>query len=174
MSYPASMSRGIKPIVAQHTKKEVEAYFVTNFPINDIWDSKSRALRDFDAWHAEQVHALAAKIKSKVLYGNQPSAVAAKFINTFLHQLTKYETARPLVPLLHVPLDSRVFAKLRTLKSPALISFKAELKGSPYKLEYIRHQEIQQALLLVLSELNKRKGAIYKFSTRIELNWLWL
>jgi hypothetical protein len=174
MSYPASMSRGKKPVVAKHTKKLVESHLLAAFPASDVWSSQSRAFTDFEAWHEERVNAMAAAIAPKVLSGNQTKSVAAKFINTFLHQLTKYEAARPLVPLLHLPLDSRVFTKLRALKSPALESFKAELKGSPYSLAYTQHLGIQLALLELLKELNARQGATYKFSARIELNWLWL
>jgi hypothetical protein len=174
MSYPASMSRGKKPVVAKHTKKLVETHLLARFPISDVWNSKSSAFTDFETWHAERINAMAPAIEHKVLSGNEPKAVAAKFINTFLHQLTKYEAARPLLPHLHLPLDRRVFDKLRTLKSPALSSFKQELKGSPYSLAYAQHLGIQAALLKLLNELNDRNGATYRFSARIELNWLWL
>jgi len=168
------MSRGKKPVVEKHTKKLVEAHLLEEFPISDIWNPESFAFTDFETWHAERINAMALAIEHKVLSRNGPTAVAAKFINTFLHQLTKYEAARPLLPYLHLPLDRRVFGKLRTLKSPALSSFKQELKGSPYSLAYAQHLGIQAALLNLLNELNARNGATYTFSARIELNWLWL
>jgi hypothetical protein len=174
MSYPASMSRGKKPVVAGGTKELVQDHLVASFPIANIWSSQSCIFTAFDLWHTGLVDSLAIAITSKILSGNNPRSVAAKFINTFLHQLTKYEEARPLVPLLHLPLDTRVFTKLRTLKSPALQQYKKQLNQSPYSLDYDVHQKIQSALLELIKELNERPGATYNFSSRIELNWLWL
>ena len=168
------MSRGKKPVVAERTKARLEEHFVEKFPLADIWSSPNSVTGDFEDWHAAQVTACARAIKGQVRSGNNPESVAAKFINTFLHQLTKYEEARSLVRFLHLPLDARVFGKLRSLKSQPLAGVKHHFKTSPYALDYSAHRDIQKALLDLLPELNERPHAEFKFKSRIQLNWLWL
>lgn len=174
MSYPAAMSRGKKPVVAKGTKAVVRRHLVSCFPMSEVWQKSCVGVSTFDSWHRKLVTGLAGAISDKVLSGNNPESVAAKFLNTFLHQLTKYEEARFLVPLLHVPLDSRVFGKLRTIKSPALGMVRAYFASSPYSLPYAHHLEIQCALQELIYELNARPNSSFQFKYRIELNWLWL
>jgi len=168
------MSRGKRPVVSGGTKAEVEKYFVGQFPLQAIWASAAPIAKNFEQWHRARTTEIAQVITSKVQSNNTPMCVAAKFLNTFLHQLMKYEKARPLVPFLHLPLDARVFSKLRRFKSSSLSGVQGFLTGSPYALEYEAHIQIQQALLALVAELNKRPRVGFRLCSRIELNWLWL
>jgi hypothetical protein len=174
MSYPSSMSRGKRPVVSGGTKAEVEKYFVGQFPLEAIWTSVTPIAKNFEQWHQTRAAEIAQVITSKIRSKNTPMCVAAKFLNTFLHQLIKYEEARPLLPLLHLPLDARVFSKLRRFKFSSLSRAQGFLTGSPYALQYEAHIKIQKALLALVAELNERPGVEFKLSSRIELNWLWL
>ena len=101
-------------------------------------------------------------------------SVAAKFLNTYMHQLTKYREAYPLVPVLHLPLDARVMDSLRRLRFSALDAVRDVLGCSPYALPYKTHLKVQRALTKLIVELNARRGAEFQMQSRIELNWLWL
>lgn len=173
LSYPGSMSRGKSPVVKQGTKIIVENYFAEIFPMGEVWSSADDIASRYDDWHRERVEEFAREIKHQVPHGNRKS-VAAKFLNTFMHQLMKYEPARPLFDSLHLPLDARVFAAFRRERSPALASIRDHLSKSPYALEYEAHEQIQDALTSFIDELNRRPGAEFAIRSRIELNWLWL
>lgn len=174
MSYPGSMSRGTRPVVTGGTKALLETYFEKHFPIAVVWDAASTIALDFDAWHTERVSEIANHIGANVSNHNVRESVASKFLNTFMHQLMKYEEARPLFSCLHLPLDARVFNQLRRISSPSLTSVSEEFKCSPYSLPYTKHGEIQTALLEFIAELNNRPDVGFQLTSRIELNWLWL
>ena len=174
LSYPGSMSRGKSSVVKQGTKIIVENYFAESFPMGEVWSSAHDIADRYDAWHHERLIKFEGAIAKQVCPGNQPMSVAAKFLNTFMHQLMKYEPARPLFASLHLPLDSRVFAALRRERSPALADIRDHLSKSPYALEYDAHKQIQDALTRFIDELNRRPGAEFAIRSRIELNVLWL
>ena len=174
MSYPGSMSRGIKPVVTKGTKAELEKYFATDFPMSQVRSSAPALAKIYDTWHKDRTNEIAAAIRGHVSSHNKPAAVAAKFLNTFMHQLMKYELCRPLLPALHLPLDARVFSAMSRIESAALDSVRAYFDSSPYTLDYAKHSAIQKALLEFMKELNLRPQAEFKVNYRIELNWLWI
>lgn len=171
MSYPSSMSRGKKPVVMKGTKSQVEEYFVKQFSLGSLENIETA--RDYEKWHFTLTRELAHYICNYVHKYNEPMPVAAKFVNTFMHQLTKYPEARHLLPFLHVPLDARVFEKLRKSKTTALSMCKSVLKQSPYSLRYRHHLRVQKQLLIWMKELNERSNTDISIS-RIDFNWLWL
>jgi len=174
MSYPGSMSRGEKQVVTKGTKEKLETYFATTFPMEEVWSSAKTLTGSYEKWHKKRTAEIASALGDHVANQNVPSSVAAKFLNTFMYQLMKYEPCRPLLPVLHLPLDRHVFDALHRLKSPALKSVSSAFESSPYALSYKDYSEIQCALLLFIEELNKRQKIEYKVKFRIELNWLWL
>jgi len=174
MSYPGSMSRGTKPVVAKGTKKALEEYFTVDFPLPLVWRQSSEIAIQFDQWHTTRVDEIARAIQSLVSRHNEPRSVAAKFLNTFMHQLMKYEPCRPLLPVLHLPLDARVFATLSKLHTQSLAPVQNLLSCSPYSLPYEDHIQVQRALLAFVNELNARPKTEFKIHSRIELNWLWV
>lgn len=173
MSYPGSMSRGTKPVVRKGTKRAVEVYFIEQFPLAEVWSSATSIKGAYEAWHRKRVSEIASAIESHVPKYNQPESVGAKFLNTFMHQLMKYERCRALWTCLHLPLDRRVFVALQDVESPALDGVRALLDGSPYAMPYEGHLRLQGALLGFIDELNRRPDAEFRVSSRIELNWLW-
>jgi len=174
MSYPSSMSRGKKPVVSGGTKKNLELHFANNFPMEEIWSSADSIARDYDEWHYKQVEKISRVVQKTIKSNNVEISVAAKFLNTFMHQLMKYEEARPLLRSLHLPLDRKIFLKLQKIESPALSTISKYLDKSPYSLKYQAHKRIQVALLSFIEELNERAEVEIEIKYRIHLNWLWL
>jgi hypothetical protein len=176
MSYPGSMSRGKKPVVHKGTKAKLEEYFAKtkSFPLRQVWLSASRLTATYENWHRARTAEIANALGQKVSKHNNRKAVAAKFLNTFMHQLMKYEPCRPLWPALHLPLDGRVFAALTQLKSPSLSAVQPLLSRSAYSLSYTEYLEVQRALWNLMRELNARRRAEFKLRSRIELNCLWI
>ena len=174
MSYPGSMSRGKKPVVHKGTKAELEEYFAERFPLRQVWLSASRLTATYESWHRARTEEIANALRQKVSKHNNGKAVVAKFLNTFMYQLMKYEPCRSLWPVLHLPLDGRVFAALRQLKSSSLSAVQPLLFRSAYSLSYTEYLEIQRALWNLMHELNARPRAEFKLRSRIELNCLWI
>jgi len=176
MSYPANMSRGKNPPVVSNgenkPKARIEKYFTALFPLPDIWHKR---IGDYDTWHQEQAIALGNYLRRHRHIGEDriSTGVAVKFLDTYMHQLMKYEQARYLWSKLHLPLDQKIFNRLKKIELRSLTAIKDLLKKSPYKLNYAAHSEIQLALARLVKELNKRKEAEYKIGSRVELNWLW-
>ena len=136
MSYPGSMSRGNAPVVLKGTKAALEDFFVARFPLRDVWLSSSQVADRYEEWHQARTEEIARSLEASISRRTNPMAVAAKFLNTFMHQLMKYEPCRALWPKLHLPLDARVFANLARLPSPALSAVHSLFAGSPYLLPY--------------------------------------
>lgn len=174
MSYPGSMSRGNAPVVLKGTKAVLEDFFAVRFPLRDVWLSSHQVADRYEDWHQTRTEEIAKALDASITKRPNPMAVAAKFLNTFMHQLMKYEPCRALWPKLHLPLDVRVFANLARLRSPSLSAVQSSFAGSPYLLPYVAHLDIQRALWSLLQELNARPRAEFKFGSRIELNWLWI
>lgn len=138
MSYPGRISGGKKPIVRAGTKKDLESYFANRFPLADLWRHPKTVVRKYDMWHAQRCREIGRLLRPQLATpGNKPKAVASKFLNTYMHQLIKYEELRPLWEALHLPLDARICRGLRRLESAALAMIRRELSISPYQLTYI-------------------------------------
>lgn len=174
MSYPGSMSRGNAPVVLKGTKAALEDFFALRFPLRDVWLSSSQVADRYEDWHYTRTEEIAKALEGSISKRTNPMAVAAKFLNTYMHQLMKYEPCRSLWPKLHLPLDARVFAALARLRSPSLSAVESLFAGSPYLLPYVAHLDIQRALWNLVQELNARPRAEFKIGSRIELNWLWI
>jgi hypothetical protein len=181
MSYPGSMSRAKeKPVVAKGTKKELQTYFASTFPLQEAWTPTKTLISGYDKWHKSRVDEIVGALHGQIRSGNNPEAVAAKFLNTFMYQLMKYEACRALLPALHLPLDSRVFSALKIKKNfppsefPSLVPIREKLKSSPYLLKYDDYLVVQKAMSKLMKDLNKRPNVQFSIENRIELNWLWL
>jgi hypothetical protein len=174
MSYPGSMSRGKRPVVLKGTKSLLEQYFVDQFPIAQVWDRPTEVVDGFESWHQRQSQAIAASITAGVPEYSCSIAIGTKFLNTFMHQLMKYEPCKPLWNSLHLPLDRRVFAALQKLRPTSLSTVCCYFGQSPYGIAYEAYSTIQTALWQYMVELNSRPGAGMQLTSRIELNWLWI
>ncbi len=178
MSYPGRMGG----VVRAGTKKAVEKYFVKRFPMADVWNNPTQIARRFDRWHGERVRELGRRISKRIKRKgtDRGQAVAAKFLNTYLHQLMKYKRCSPLWEQLHLPLDRRTIEALESLKrdtgSRALEQANETLlkaQKAPYSIRYAEYLKMQRALLDLLGELNRRPQSEVKLKSRIELNLLW-
>lgn len=177
MSYPGRMGG----VVKAGTKKAVEWYFMKEFPIETVWTNAGRIAHRFDGWHQARVHELGnclergAFVKKKTDRG---VAIAAKLLNTFMHQLMKYEPCRPLWHRLHLPLDRRILKVLlkirRSAESRALKGVEEVLRKPPYSLTHDEYIQVQRALRHLLRELNNRRQSQVKLTSPIELNLLWV
>ena len=179
MSYPGSMSRGRKPVVRAGTKKRIEEFFSSDqFALSDLtlprWSPAA-----YGDWHGITTGALADRLATASYVAgpdNNPSAVAAKFLDTFMHQLMKYSEFRPVLPHLHLALDRRVLGRLKALRySPPAREISGRVGGqSPYSISYDDYRFVQGRLWELVAELNERRGMEFQISSRIELNLLWL
>ncbi len=181
MSYPGQMH----PIVKAGMKEELGKYFTSKFPMEQIWDDAAKVVLTYDQWHNDRVNEIA-KVVSRYKRSSfreiprnyNSKVIAAKFLNTFMYQLMKFENCRPLFKYLHLPLDRRVFDALRSTK----LSFSGKEKiqaiirksPSPYTIKYSGYKEFQNALWSVVKVINKQPGQTITLTSRIELNcFLW-
>lgn len=171
MSYPSAMSRGKRPVVKKATKSRLEEYFSKSFARNDFWKGADRS---YDDWHYARSQAIGNAIRDCTHKGRNPCVVAAKFLDTFMHQLMKYGRWRGHWQDLHLPIDSKVFSSLRGLKEPAFEAVQGHFFSSPYDLRYDQYLAIQEALWDFVKALNSRRDPNVTITSRIELNWLWL
>ena len=170
MSYPGRMGG----IVKTKTKRDVlQPYFTTRFPLKKVWKNADHIAERFDKWHGKRVREMGGVLKKQVKKDYHAEAVAAKFLNTFLYQLMKYEQCRPLWNQLHLPLDNRVFKALKSLDSPTLEPIKEILGRSAYSLSLKEYGKVQMTLWKLIEELNERPVIGYQLKSRIELNVLW-
>ena len=177
MSYPGRMGG----ILKEGAKKDViEEYFKNDFPLVKIWDNP-KEVADFDKWHKERVQEFSDKIKLQNClhdeYKGDEVAVAAKLLNTFLHQLMKYEECHYLWANLHLPLDSIVLKKLREIsKLPEYEKYFSNVEDvidkKPYSIKYDQYIKIQKALKELVEHINRQARGEYKLKSRIELNAL--
>ena len=181
MSYPGSMSRGKHPVVKEGTKKVIECYFTSQFPIGHIWDNAStiKSTSKYDQWHSERTREIAKEVESyKGSEKNKPEAIAAKFLDTFMYHLMKFQNCRPLFKHLHLPLDRRVFGALRSrnLSFPDKKRIQAIIRKSPYTIEYPEYRKVQKALYSLVKIINERLqlDPTDALTSRVELNcFLW-
>ncbi len=164
MSWPGEMNN----IVIGGTKAGLEEYFTgPEFPIEELWDGTSIAYTDYEKWHKEQTQNISEHVVVKTEKKPYVSvAVSAKFLNTFMHQLMKYEKFRGLYERLHLPLDSRVI-KHKDIKE---ICKKLGIMNA-YTIDYDTYKDAQESIKGVLENYKKELEATgIKLRSRIDLN----
>lgn len=181
MSRPGHMS----PILKKKTMDIVKDYFSDQFipRLRDIWSTKSKI--EYYNWHKQRVNEISGILKKRELIkeldkNNAPTnykskAVACKLLDTFMHQLMKYEECRYLYNDLHLVLDRGVFGNLRRLVKSysSLEPIKLILKRNPYTITYEEYMEIEEQLWQFIDELNRKiPKAKDRICSRIELNSL--
>ena len=172
ISYPGGMSGRV---VDKNTKTAVEGYFVNDFHIEYLWLQAGAVAERSDDWHKERTDGLCKYIGLQK-ETNQREAVAAKFIDTFMHQLMKYEDFRPLYSKLHLALDGVVFKALSRYahlsEYPSLHPVQSIFQMQPYSIKYAEYERVQSALAQLVVELNDRADCNYRLRGRIDLNAL--
>jgi hypothetical protein len=140
-----------------------------------LWSQAPEISQHYDQWHEQRAREIGDVLK--LHFGNpdnNPVVVGAKFLDTFMHQLMKYERCRPLWSQLHLALDRRIFDALRCLRSSALCPVREFLYKSPYAISYENYTQIQDCLWELIRELNDCLTPEFKMKSRVELNWLWV
>src|SRR5262249_22494384 len=132
MSYPGSMSRGQRPVVSKGAKAKLERSVAEQFPILEVWNRAGEIDHGYDAWHEQQSRAIAEWIKQSIPPDRASVVISTKFLNTFMHQLMKYEPCRVLWHQLHLPLDKIVFDALFRLRPKSLSEVHSYFSRSPY------------------------------------------
>lgn len=164
----------------KYTKNQVASFFSDIFPINDLWNHVV-ILDKYSEWHLEQTNRLNEVIKDHIRQlpnrtRRIPFPISAKILDTFMHQLMKYERFRYLYNYIFLPLDQKALQRMSLLtinrvKVPEdlrqlAIKYKNEAYSIPYQ-EYIR---IQNMLPILLNKLNQVLPEDYRLNARIELN----
>ncbi len=169
--------RGKMQILKRGAKQAVENFFRNNFPLGHLWAQPREVASDYDQWHRAVCRQLASCIRPFMgAKRNTVAAVAAKLLDTFMHQLMKTERLRVLWPKLHLPLDRRVFNAV--LKRPIQFDGKSRiaaiLKKPPYSITRKEYDTVQNSLWALLKRMPSDEEQALKWSSRIELNWLWI
>ena len=178
MGWPGSMMRGEKHVLKKGAKQATERFFRDRFPMRSLWDDPLGVADDYERWHRRICCDLADVLGTFMgAKHNKPETVAAKLLDTFMHQLMKTSRFRVLWPKLHLPLDSRVFAALRRRR----VDFdgKAQIveilrEGWPYSINRDQYDRIQESLQGLLAQMPSYPSDGLQWSSRIELNWLWI
>lgn len=158
------------------TKKKLIDFFSVSekFPIGNLWHGKVRP-DCYKGWHKEQIENLSCVIRGHIisLHNHQKRtafAVAAKLLDTFMHQLMKYDRFRYLYKVLYLPLDRRALGKIsqqHILGVPVcqqLLDRAQEYQDNPYSMPSRCYYKIQKELINLSSDCGLK--------ARIELNCL--
>jgi allophanate hydrolase subunit 1 len=159
-----------------------EKYFtdLNNFPIVELWENGKEISKIFDTWHKkriEEINDIVGSFKRQNNYTKD--AISAKLLNTYIHQLMKYQKLQVnLFNVIHLPLDNVVFQELNRLKDSlqVLNNINDIIKNGAkcaYQITYDEYLTTQNELWKVVNEINNRPGMEYKIESRIELNYLW-
>ena len=176
MSYPGSFSGRL---LKSRAKDAIVHHFKNNFPekLKRIWDG-TICRKQYDRWHKERVNTLSRVVgRYKRKKKDTSFAISAKLLNTFMHQLMKYEKFRHLYKQLHLPLDKQVFVALRRLAKDEnyrkqLVCLKNLVNENPYRIDTKGYGKIQQKLWEVVGVYNKGLPKGCKLRSRIDLNCL--
>jgi len=177
LSWPGRMH----PILTAGAKYDTEGYFISpgfRTELHEVWVGN---VDDYDSWHQKRVVELGESIANRVtLYNAQDACycsrtVAAKLMNAFMYQLMKYKECRYLWEHLHLVLDGKIFAALRTLarNNIALEPLYDILRKNPYTISLKEYQLVQEHLRKFIEELNSRSNKEFRLTSPIELNLLW-
>ena len=179
LSWPGRMH----PILVEGAKRDAEKYFTSDSfrpKLTNIW---TRAIPNYDSWHRMCVSELAKEIQGKVTSHNRqgtpycPETVAAKLMDAFMYQLMKYQESRYLWECLHLLLDGKIFAALRTLTADSCVLRNGQLgeilRKNPYTITLEEYQHVQEQLRKLIRELNCRPNMEFKLTSPIQLNLLW-
>ena len=169
MSYPGRFS------LKKGAKSEILEYFANTFPKRLI------NIKDYNRWHNNRVEELSKVVRRyKRNKEDKPFALSAKLVNTFMHQLMKYDRFRYLYNNLHLPLDKSVFGGICTIiprNDKTELHFLRERamqhKQYSYRFEEDEYKKIQGELWKLVKHFNEKvlpKNC--QICSRIDLNSL--
>jgi len=172
MSYPGRFGGKLR----RGAKKTIQEHFENVYP-----DVLKAQIENYDVWHKKRV----ADISQVIEEGNYRQdendtsfALSAKLVNTFMHQLMKYDRFRYLYKSLHLPLDRTVFQRLcRAENDHNELHHLRELafrwKNCPYQFNKKDYTKIQNELWRLVEYYNKTVlPENCQICSRIDLNCL--
>ena len=161
-SYPGGMSMYGNGVVKAGTKKNVSNFFISD---KFFVPNKSTFKKD----HEKLCKELSKKFDLNPQRNDlNKVTVAAKFIDTFLYQLMKFQEYRNLWGDLYLIIDRRIISRLKRCGDEKLKKFLESYPGSPYEANYTEYLKLQHALNAYLQRINSDL-----IKSRIELNFLW-
>ena len=176
-AWPGSMMRGKMQVLRKGAKQTAERFFQKTFPIADLWHNPTRVATNYEDWHRRVSKDLANALRGCMgAKRNTTDAVAAKLLDTFMHQLMKTERIRVLWPQLHLPLDRRVFGALssRQVEFDGKATIADILEKPPYSITRDEYETVQKSMWSLLKRMQAASGDADQWTSRIQLNWLWI
>lgn len=161
-SYPGGMSMYGKGIVLAGTKQRVSDFFTSkNFYVPNN--------QTFEGDHKKICLRLSKKIHLNPNRENLNNViVAAKFVDTFLYQLMKFEEYRSLWSDLNLIIDQRIMPRLKGIADVNLLKILKNYPKNPYEATYDQYLQLQKELKQFITRLDSKF-----IRDRIQLNFLW-
>jgi hypothetical protein len=155
------------------TRDQVEDYFVQRFPLSDLYN-RAVTGAEYPQLHQEAIKSLSTLVEGRIkqLPGHNRRLafpISAKLVDTFMHQLMKYEQFRYLYRALFLPLDRRVLTSISKrsidgIKIPDELSdLGKRYRNDAYSIPKNYYNRIQEGLLTLLPHFEQLEA-------RIELN----
>lgn len=171
MGYPAGMNRGKNPVIKGAIKDELLAHFKTK--VADKVMSDVPGPERYVLWHKKLCRSLESVFHGRLGDERKLFPITAKFIDTFMHQMMKYEDYRDLYGVIFLPLDGIVTPKLKKMfKEEGLMDNGLDtfFELGPYKIDDGVYYLVQEKLNDLATQVGARIG---KSIFRIDLNVLW-
>lgn len=160
--YPGGMTRGKTRIVIKKNKEQVINFFGAG-------EFKIPLQRTFEDDHKKICSELSKILKLNPIRKQlNKETVAAKFVDTFLYQLTKFDEYYYLSKKLNLIIDNRVITKLRKISDNELKIFLDSYPNSVYEATYHQYQDLQ----IQITEFIQRSKNPFILK-KIDLNILW-
>jgi len=172
MSYPGRFGGKLRA----RAKSAIQGHFEERYPV-----MLRAQINNYDRWHRNRVVCISRVIEEgnyKQDNNDTYFALSAKLLNTFMHQLIKYDRFRYLYKSLHLPLDRTVFHCLCKVENDHnelrhLRELIEPLAMYAYRFDAETYTQIQEELWQVVNHFNTnvlpKNCQIY---SRIDLNCL--
>lgn len=171
MSYPGRFGGKL----GGGAKKAIQSHFEKVCP-----DELQAQIENYDAWHKDLVDQLSQVIEERNYRQDENDtsfALSAKLVNTFMHQLMKYDRFRYLYKSLHLPLDRTVFQRLCRAENDHnelhhLRELVRPFTMHAYQFGAETYAQIQEELWGVVNYFNANVLPENQICSRIDLNCL--
>ena len=171
MSYPGGFGRKLRA----DAKEDIQGHFEKEYP--GVLQVQKE---NYDAWHKRRVNKFSQVIEEGSYRQDENDtsfALSAKLVNTFMHQLMKYEQFRYLYKHIHLPLDRTVFQHLcRAKNGHNELHYLRELvepfTEHAYRFDANTYAQIQERLWGVVNYFNDNVLTENQICSRIDLNCL--
>ena len=174
MSYPGRFGGKLRG----GAKKAIQSHFEKVYP-----DELQAQIENYDAWHKDLVDQLSQVIEEGNYRQDENDtsfALSVKLVNTFMHQLMKYDRFRYFYKKIHLPLDKSVFVSIYRIipkhdrtELHSLRELVRPHRKRSYEFGENEYKEIQEKLWIMIKYFNEvvlPKNC--QICSRIDLNCL--